>query len=189
MAELKIKENKTMALLGIGQNHYQNNMLTTNRSTNYNKVDFAENIGKASPYGTQKVTINKEALFSICHAPTGETANIYRADEYSADNPFYIVKGIDQNGNKYEQIVDVRKINPNNCSYTEMLVLNVHTGHTLGSDFLKMARIKEKAGNSSYTEKLDYMQIARVLMNEMKMVRCQKDYLSYDKWLRDILDL
>jgi len=39
-------------------------------------------------------------------------ANVYRADDYSDDNPVYLVKGIDKNGKKYEQTVDVSKVNP-----------------------------------------------------------------------------
>ncbi len=128
-----------------------------------------------------------KSKFSICHALTGESADIYRADEDSVDNPAYTVRGNDKNGNKYEQTVEVRKINLNDCSYIEMLVLNVHTGHSSGSDFLKMIRIKEKAKNCSYTEKLDYMQMAQELMNEMKKSGCQKAYLSYDRWIRDVL--
>ena len=36
-----------------------------------------------------------------------------------------------KNGNEYEQTVDVSKVNPNSCSYTEMLALNANTGNRL----------------------------------------------------------
>ena len=39
-----------------------------------------------------------------------------KADDYSEENPLYIIKGMDKNGNEYEQTVDVSKVNPNNCS-------------------------------------------------------------------------
>ena len=42
----------------------------------------------------------------------------------------YIIKGLDAQGNAYEQEVDASKINPNHCSYNELMVLNVETGHT-----------------------------------------------------------
>lgn len=46
---------------------------------------------------------------------------IYKADDYSEENPLYIIKGMDKNGNEYEQTVDVSKVNPNNCSYKDIL--------------------------------------------------------------------
>ena len=36
-----------------------------------------------------------------------------KADDYSEENPLYIIKGMDKNGNEYEQTVDVSKVNPN----------------------------------------------------------------------------
>ena len=44
-----------------------------------------------------------------------------KADDYSEENPLYIIKGMDKNGNEYEQTVDVSKVNPNNCSYKDIL--------------------------------------------------------------------
>ena len=67
------------------------------------------------------VHIDPDAVFSIHHVKTGESANVYRADDYSEDNPVYLVKGTDKNGNEYEQTVDVSKVNPNSCSYTKWI--------------------------------------------------------------------
>ena len=48
------------------------------------------------------VHIDPDAVFSIHHVKTGESANVYRADDFSEDNPVYLVKGTDINGNEYE---------------------------------------------------------------------------------------
>ena len=55
------------------------------------------------------VHIDPDALFSIHHVKTGESANVYRADDFSEDNPVYLVKGTDINGNEYEQTVEQGK--------------------------------------------------------------------------------
>lgn len=133
------------------------------------------------------VHIDPEALFSIQDAKTGESANVYRADDYSEENPFYIVKGMDKNGNEYEQTVDVSKVNPNSCSYTEMLALNAHTGNTSDSNFLSMAIMKDKAGTASYHEKADYLSAVYALMDDMKTLGNWDGYLRYGKWINDIL--
>ena len=63
------------------------------------KGDFGANVKTTGNI----VHITPDALFSIYDAKTGESANVYRADEYSEENPLYIVKGMDKNGNEYEQ--------------------------------------------------------------------------------------
>ena len=85
----------------------------TRKAESNEKDNFGANV-KATG---NVVHIAPDALFSIYDAKTGESANVYRADDYSEENPFYIVKGMDKNGNEYEQMVDVSKVNPNSCSY------------------------------------------------------------------------
>lgn len=153
------------------------------KAENNAKGDFGAN-AKATG---NVVHITPDALFSIYDAKTGESANVYRADDYSEENPFYIVKGMDKNGNEYEQTVDVSKVNPNSCSYTEMLALNAHTGNKSDSNFLSMAIMKDKSGTASYRETADYMAMAHELMNDMKTLGNWDGYLRYSKWINDIL--
>jgi len=153
------------------------------KAENNAKGDFGANV-KATG---NVVHITPDALFSIYDAKTGESANVYRADDYSEKNPLYIVKGMDKNGNEYEQTVDVSKVSPNSCSYTEMLALNAHTGNKSDSNFLSMAIMKDKSGTASYHEKADYMAMAHELMNDMKALGNWDGYLRYSKWINDIL--
>ena len=155
----------------------------TRTAENNAKGDFGTNVKATGNI----VHITPDALFSIYDAKTGESANVYRADDYSEDNPLYIVKGMDKNGNEYEQAVDVSKVSPNSCSYTEMLALNAHTGNKSDSNFLSMAIMKDKSGTASYHEKADYMAMAHELMNDMKTLGNWDGYLRYSKWINDIL--
>lgn len=139
---------------------------------------------KASIQGTEYYVCS-DALFSVCHVPTGETANIYKADDYTEDNPVYLVKGRDINGNDYEHEINVNKIDPNNCSYIELLTWSVHTGNATPDNYLKLSRMRSEAGESSYLDKINYAEIARKLMEEMKTVGALKDYLEYKMWLEE----
>lgn len=179
-----------MAINGLGQIFYQNNRSVSGRETNNNnRTDFSASIAKVSYGMGNQVTIDPDALFSICHAATGESANVYRAEGYSEDNPLYLVKGVDENGQEYEQTVDVSKVNPNHCSYRELLALNAHTGNKSDSNFLTMSVLKDKAKNASYEAKTDYLSIAYDLMKEMKTAGCWDSYMRYDKWISDILNV
>ncbi len=155
----------------------------TKKAENSAKGDFGANVQGAK----NVVHIEPDALFAIHDVKTGESAYVFRADDYSKDNPVYLVKGTDRNGNAYEQTVDVSKVNPNNCSYTELLALNAHTDDKSDSNFMTMAILKDKTGGTSYHEKADYMAMAHELMNDMKTLGNWGGYLRYGKWIQDIL--
>ena len=174
-----------MSISGIGAAGYPA-WYGTRKAESSTNGDFGASVEGAS--GAKNVIhIDPDVLFSIHHVKTGESANVYRSDDYSEDNPVYLVKGTDKNGNKYEQTVDVGKVNPNNCSYIEMLALNAHTGNKSDSNFMTMSILKDKMGRASYHEKADYMSMAYELMNDMKTLGNWDGYLRYDKWINDIL--
>ncbi len=176
-----------MSVSGITQNFYQYRQPAANQSVKGNKEeDFHSKITTVSSRTTNQVMLDPDALFSICDASTGESANVYHAEGFSKDNPVYLVKGIGKDGREYEEIIDVSKVNPNHCSYREMLALNTHTGNKSDSNFLTMAVLKDKAGNASYEDKVDYLSIAYGILKEMKMAGCWDGYIRYDKWIQDI---
>ncbi|MDE6846977.1 MAG: hypothetical protein K2J99_14615 [Lachnospiraceae bacterium] len=174
-----------MSVNGIGVSGYPA-WHETRKTENSVKADFGANV-KAASEAKNVVHIDSNALFSIHHVKTGESANVYKADDYSENNPVYLVKGIDINGNEYEQTVNVSKVNPNHCSYTEMLALNAHTGNKSDSNFLSMSIMKDKTNSSSYHEKTDYLSVAYGLMNDMKTLGNWDGFLRYGKWINDIL--
>lgn len=191
-----------MSLTGIGynnQNYIQEsginernkktvarNTTGTNRNTNIESTDFSIKYVQAG--SGNKVYLDPEAIFSVCHAQSGESVNVYRAEDFSEENPVYIVKGTDGNGNEYEEKIDVSKVNPNHCSYKEMLALGIHTGKKSDSLFFSMSILKDKAANASYSEKADYMSMLSELRSDMKTLGNWDGYLRYDKIMTDILE-
>ena len=174
-----------MIVNGIGTAEYPA-WYRAGKAESYVKGDFGAGAKEISA-AKNVVHLAPNTLFSIYDAKTGESANVYRADNYSEDNPLYLVKGMDKNGKEYEQTIDVSTVNPSNCSYTEMLALNAHTGNKSDSNFLSMAIMKDKAGTASYHEKADYLSTVYALMDDMKALGNWDGYLRYDKWINDIL--
>lgn len=129
--------------------------------------------------------LDQNALISTCHASTGESANVYRAEGYTDENPLYLVKGTDQNGNPYEVKVDVRTVNPSNCSYIELLALSAHAGRC---DFMTTAILQDQAKTSSYREAADYLSAARDRMDDLKLLKQWDSYLEYKGWVTDVLN-
>lgn len=151
-------------------------------------VEFSKNIMKCVARGNQDVMLCSDALMSYASPHTGESVNIYRADRYAEDNPIYVIKGLDANGEAYEQEIDASKINPNRCSFNELMVLNVQTGHTSPIDYMHTVAVRENANTHSYFEVSDYISSIKSVMQDMKTLGQWDSFLSYDKWMQDILN-
>lgn len=164
-------------------------------SSDYQQIDTRQGIykgGKESGGGMKLVAVDGKAtmvdsgaLFAIGSAKTGESANVYRSELYSEDNPVYLVKGIDINGNEYEQEINVNLVNPGNCSFVELLALNVHKGESKNS-LLQMSILKDAAGDNSYFDKVDYLSNAYKKMAEQQKIGNWESYLYWGKWIRNM---
>ena len=150
--------------------------------------DFQNTVMKCTGTTTQKAALYSDALMSYASPQTGESVNIYKAVNYSEDNPLYVIKGLDVDGNEFEEMVDASKINPNNCSFNELMVLNVETGHTSPSDYLRAVAVRTNADADSYFEKADYIAYAQEVMEDYKTLGNWDSYLAMDKWVQSLLD-
>lgn len=171
-------------LKGIGTNPYAR----TNNTAKTGQTNEKTGVMKCVSAGGQKVSLSSDALMSYASPQTGESVNIYKAENYSPDNPLYLIKGLDADGNEFEQTIDAGKINPNQCSYNEWMVLNLETGHTSPSDYLHAVAVRDKAGTRSYFEKANYIAYAQAVMEDHKTMGNWASYLAYDKWIQNLLD-
>lgn len=179
-----------MAIAGIGGafGMYNPTSSATKTTKTGDEVEFSKGVLSCVSAGGQKTMLCSDALMSYASPQTGESVNIYKADNYSEDNPIYLLKGLDADGNAFEQEVDASKINPNNCSYNELMVLNVETGHTSPSDYLHSVATRDKSGTDSFFETSNYIEYAKEAMNDMKTAGSWDSYLSYDKWIQSLLN-
>lgn len=177
-----------MLINGIGMNEMPPSYGGATKTTKAgDEVQFPQNVMKCVAGGEQKVMLCQDALMSYASPQTGESVNIYRSDSYTEDHPIYMIKGLDADGNAYEQEVDANKINPNKCSFNELMVLNVETGHTSPKDYLHAVAVRENAGTHSYSQTSDYISHIESVMKDMKTLGQWDSYLAYDKWLNDIM--
>ena len=59
---------------------------------------------------------------------TGLSFYLKYAQDSTDDNPRILAKGVDEYGNEFEQIIDVKKINPRNATLPEMRALEAYSG-------------------------------------------------------------
>jgi len=132
---------------------YQNRY---NKSANPDQMNPMEN----QPQDTEGVDTDwsANAIFASGIA-TGQHFAIYKAEDYDPTNPIFTVKGTDSEGNAYEQNIDPRKVDGENCNYVEFMALNaylVDMGKLEASDVNAFSRPTEDD-----LETADYMKSLR----------------------------
>ena len=126
---------------------------------------FTDSVNKTEENSDNISKVNKDkgiALFGF--NDDIDYVHIYRAENYSSDNPIYVIEG-SVNGKKYTTYMNVNAINPRNASQAEMGVLHTHLCLT-----------------GEIPEGFDSFHCSRY---ENQSMYDKKDYLSYIKWLTD----
>lgn len=129
-----------------------------------------------------------EPLISFSNPKTGESVEIHRSDIYSDDTPIYIVKGKTAEGKEFERMHHAWIIDPRNCSYAELMMLNQETGNTSLGDKQRADILFEKTGVKNYLDKADYSTAIKDAMEEYKSSGNWDAYLSMDKWQQSLND-
>jgi len=107
---------------------------------------------------------------------------------YDGGPVFYRQKRQTKDGREFEQEIHAQEIDPHNCSYNELMVLNLETGHTSPADYLHAVAARDKAGIQSFFQDKDFAACIRAVMSDHRQMGSWDSYLSYDKWLQKILD-
>lgn len=163
---------------GVGTGY--NNFLYSAQSIS-NKETLNQDISFDKP-----IKLKMDGLFSI-GSPTGESATVYKSKDFSDANPLYVVKGTDKDGAYFEQEVNVSEVNPNNCSFVELIALGVHLGKN-NEHVLANALDRTKKENNDYFSKQDFMP------HLYYMRECQKSannliwYSRYDQFIKCLLE-
>ena len=126
------------------------------KSANPEQMDSMENLPQDTDHVDADWSAN--AIFASGIA-TGQHFAIYKAEDYDPTNPMYTVKGTDSEGNAYEQNIDPRKVDGENCNYVEFMALNaylVDMGKLEASDVNPFSRPTEDD-----LETADYMKSLR----------------------------
>ena len=52
------------------------------------------------------------------------SASVFKHESHTPDNPVFLVKGTDVNGDQFEMVVDVNKVDPKNAHFIELMALD-----------------------------------------------------------------
>ena len=112
-------------------NFISNNFTVQNRYSGKNtgNEDFRSIMaGNAENGSSHIVYLKKDDMLYSGGNGTGLSFYLKYAEDSTEDDPRILAKGVDENGKEFEQVIDVKKVNPRNATLPEMRALEAYSG-------------------------------------------------------------
>ena len=132
-------------------------------------------------------------IFSGAELVSGSSYSVYKTQDFDPENPVYKVKIWDRAGNVTEQMVDVSKVDPKNCSTAEMYAYTADLKESGKGSFedtvLKavVAKAQKDAesrnGTWSFADKFDWTKIVNDIMQSEYRYGDLKGYMEWKTFL------
>ena len=143
-------------------------------------------------HGKNDADEGETVVGSSVNALTGVSMAVYKPRDFDAANPVYHVKMWGADGNMTERMVDISKINLENCDEIDMSAYAWHLSNSgqCPNAFLKFAGVRsyyqteqQKYDAGNVLEKTDWVEIIRDFMQMQYDAHNMKGYLDYKKLL------
>ena len=177
-------------------------------SFNPNRVVFNPNVGNQSTNSTQnarlntlngdintQISLNGDALVSSAlRVPGGGmmSASVFKAENFSRNNPVMLVKGTDSNGKAFEVEININGVNPKNASFVEMFALDgffAANGQPYGVTRAAAAAMSGATGGSSAFTQLDFVSPLKELLETQRFHNNWDGVMRLSPVIDNLLDL
>jgi hypothetical protein len=181
-----------MSISGIGNysyaNAYQNVSCTTNQKSQ--NVNSFSSVGTSSNFALHIGDENGEKALTAVTLANGGSASVFKAENYSDENPEYRIRYWNKSGEYKDVNVKIGDVNPENASYLEMLAYSTYsdvqgyTDNALGNFSSVASGVK---CDNSYDEnnvniKYNFMSMVKELMEMQYRCNNLEGYLSYKQF-------
>lgn len=138
---------------------------------------FAEQVNNIAnvPRTYQVYIPDEDTLYSGGNG-TGLSFYLKYAENSTEDDPTVIAKGVDENGDEFEQTIHINKINPRCATYVEMHALEAHLGVEKNGGLTSLPM--GETGNMGLHDRMDFMDMFRKQISDMRLL-CQKRAVAY----------
>lgn len=139
---------------------------------------------KASP---NRITIymkTEDMLYSGANG-TGLSYYIKYAEGSTEDDPTVIAKGVDENGDEFEQTIHINKINPKCATVVEMRALEAHLGVDKNGG---LTSLPPQTGEMGLHDRADFMDMFQKQISDMRRLGQQKLAAYYQYSMRAYWD-
>lgn len=177
-----------MYINGIGTANYQTAGYGVKRSQqNVTGKSFAGQITngiKAKPNSTTVYLKTEDMLYSGCNG-TGLSYYIKYAEGSTEDDPTVVAKGVDENGNEFEQTIHINRINPKCATVVEMHALEAHLGVDKNGG---LSSLPPETGEMGLHDRADFMNMFQKQIGDMRLLGQQKLAAYYQYSMRAYWD-
>ena len=99
---------------------------------------------------------------------TGLSYYIQYAQNSTEEDPTVIAKGVDENGEEFEQTIHLNKINPRCATVVEMHALEAHLGVDKNGG---LTSLPPETGRMGLHDTADFMELFQKQINDMKLLK------------------
>lgn len=137
-------------------------------------ADQVNNMAGAEPHTSIVYMKTDDMLYSGGNG-TGLSFYIKYAEGSTEDDPTVIAKGVDENGDEFEQTIHINKINPKSATIVEMRALEAYTGVKKLGGFTSLPM---ETGCMGLNDRMNFMDMFRKQISDMKLLN-QKSTAAY----------
>ena len=148
--------------------------------------DFSEQLKSAVSTAKGHIVYMKtdDMLYSGGNG-TGLSYYIKYADSSTPEDPTVIAKGVDENGQEFEQLIHINDIDPRNATIVEMHALEGHTGTEKRYGFTSLPL---SAGSLGAYERKNFINMFEASIKDLTMLRANKAAAYYKQSVQAYLN-
>lgn len=138
---------------------------------------FTEQLGKAADAKprTYQIYMKTDDMLYCGGNGTGLSFYIKYAQNSTEEDPIMVAKGVDENGEEFEQTIHINKINPNCATIVEMRALEAYTGVEKQNGFTSLP---PETGNMGLYERRNFMDMFQKQIRDMTILK-QRNAMAY----------
>ena len=165
-----------MNINGIGTTGYPAWQGTRRTQQNTAGKSFAAQVNNVA--GTSKVynIFSDEDMIWTGGNGTGLSYYLKYAEDSTEDDPKIIAKGVDENGDEFEQTIHINKINPRNASLVEMTALESYMGVDKNGG---LTSLPPETGMMGLHDRTNFMDMFQKQISDMKLLSQKKAAAYY----------
>lgn len=116
---------------------------------------------------------------------TGLSFYIKWAEDTTEDNPVMVAKGVDENGEEFEQRIRINDINPTNATVVEMRALEAYTGVEKNGG---LTSLPMGTGEMGLHDRRNFMQMFKKEISDMALLKQRAAVAYYEYSMRNYWD-
>ena len=166
-----------MSVSGIGAGYpaYYGTRKVQQNTTEKSFANQVNNVASAKPH-TSIVHMKTDDMLYSGGNGTGLSFYIKYAEDSTENDPTMIAKGVDENGDEFEQTIHINKINPKSATIVEMRALEAYTGVEKQFGFTSLPL---ETGNMRLNDRRDFMDMFKNTISDMRLLSQKKAAAYY----------